>query len=100
MLVVQDGKYDVGGGRKFETLRLLVEYYRHNPMVEQSGTVVPLKQPFNATRITARGIGKRVKELSVSGGQVGGGREGSRVGRVCWWRARGKEDRSRLFQYR
>uniref|UniRef100_A0A6A7G379 protein-tyrosine-phosphatase n=1 Tax=Hirondellea gigas TaxID=1518452 RepID=A0A6A7G379_9CRUS len=70
MIRCVDGKYDVGGGRRFDALRELVEYYRLNPMVEQSGTVVPLKQPFNATRITARGIGKRVKELSVSGGQA------------------------------
>lgn len=35
-------------------------------MVEQSGTVVPLKMPFNATRINARGIDSRVRELSVS----------------------------------
>lgn len=61
---VQDNKYDVGGGRKFDTLSELVEHYRRNPMVEQSGTVVPLKMPFNATRINARGIDSRVRELS------------------------------------
>ncbi|KAK7050805.1 protein tyrosine phosphatase, non-receptor type 11, partial [Halocaridina rubra] len=60
----QDSKYDVGGGRKFDSLSDLVEHYRRNPMVEQSGTVVPLKMPFNATRINARGIDSRVKELS------------------------------------
>ena len=61
----QDSKYDVGGGRKFDSLSELVEYYRQNPMVEQSGSVVPLKTPFNATRINARGIDTRVRELSV-----------------------------------
>lgn len=35
-------------------------------MVETSGTVVHLKQPFNATRINAIGIDSRVKELQVS----------------------------------
>ena len=63
---MQETKYDVGGGRQFDTLSELVEYYKQNPMVEQSGNVVPLKMPFNATRINARGIDSRVKELSVS----------------------------------
>lgn len=66
MIRCVDNKYDVGGGRKFDTLSELVEHYRRNPMVEQSGTVVPLKMPFNATRINARGIDSRVRELSVS----------------------------------
>lgn len=35
-------------------------------MVETSGTVVHLKQPFNATRINASGINNRVKQLQVS----------------------------------
>ncbi|XP_071517554.1 tyrosine-protein phosphatase non-receptor type 11-like isoform X3 [Panulirus ornatus] len=64
MIRCVDNKYDVGGGRKFDTLSELVEHYRRNPMVEQSGTVVPLKMPFNATRINARGIDSRVRELS------------------------------------
>lgn len=34
-------------------------------MVETSGTVVHLKQPFNATRINAFGIDFRVKQLQV-----------------------------------
>ncbi|XP_068202225.1 tyrosine-protein phosphatase non-receptor type 11-like isoform X2 [Palaemon carinicauda] len=64
MIRCVDSKYDVGGGRKFDSLSELVEHYRRNPMVEQSGTVVPLKTPFNATRINARGIDSRVRELS------------------------------------
>ena len=43
-MLKQETKYDIGGGEKFETLSDLVEHYRHNPMVEQSGTVVNLKQ--------------------------------------------------------
>ncbi|CAL4066178.1 unnamed protein product, partial [Meganyctiphanes norvegica] len=73
-----DGKYDVGGGRKFDTLSELVEYYRDNPMVEQSGTVVPLKAPFNATRINARGIDSRVRELSKE-------HHGQSVGKAGFW---------------
>lgn len=62
----QENKYDVGGGEKFDSLTELIEYYRQNPMVETSGTVVHLKQPFNATRINAVGIDFRVKQLQVS----------------------------------
>ncbi|RXM94825.1 Tyrosine-protein phosphatase non-receptor type 6 [Acipenser ruthenus] len=40
----QDGKYDVGGGERFDTLTDLVEHYKKNPMVEKSGIVVHLKQ--------------------------------------------------------
>jgi len=62
---VQDNCYDVGGGEKFDSLSELIEHYKKNPMVETSGTVVHLKQPFNATRINASGIDSRVKELQV-----------------------------------
>lgn len=40
-------------------------------MVETSGTVVHLKQPFNATRIVASTIESRVKELSKENAQLG-----------------------------
>lgn len=39
-----DGKYDVGGGERFDTLTDLLEHYKKNPMVERSGAVVHLKQ--------------------------------------------------------
>lgn len=58
-------KYDVGGGGQFDSLADLIEYYKKNPMVETSGTVVHLKQPFNATRINASGIHSRVQQLQV-----------------------------------
>ncbi|XP_018082642.2 tyrosine-protein phosphatase non-receptor type 11, partial [Xenopus laevis] len=57
-----DGKYDVGGGERFDTD--LLEHYKKNPMVEKSGAVVHLKQPFNATRINAANIETRVRELN------------------------------------
>lgn len=66
-LLLQDNRYDVGGGEKFDSLSELIEHYKRNPMVETSGTVVHLKQPFNATRINASGIDHRVKELQVNG---------------------------------
>uniref|UniRef100_A0A669BPC3 protein-tyrosine-phosphatase n=1 Tax=Oreochromis niloticus TaxID=8128 RepID=A0A669BPC3_ORENI len=49
---------------KFDTLADLVEHYKKNPMVEKSGIVVHLKQPFNATRINAANIENRVRELN------------------------------------
>lgn len=63
MIRWQEKEYDVGGGEKFGTLSELIEYYKRNPMVETCGTVVHLKQPFNATRITAAGINARVEQL-------------------------------------
>ncbi|KAJ8395168.1 hypothetical protein AAFF_G00036240 [Aldrovandia affinis] len=64
MIRFQDGKYDVGGGERFDTLADLVDHYKKNPMVEKSGIVVHLKQPFNATRINAANIDNRVRELN------------------------------------
>ncbi|XP_030207075.1 tyrosine-protein phosphatase non-receptor type 11b isoform X3 [Gadus morhua] len=64
MIRFQDGKYDVGGGERFDTLADLVDHYKKNPMVEKSGIVVHLKQPFNATRIIASNIENRVRELN------------------------------------
>lgn len=65
MIRCAENKYDVGaGGTRFDTLSALIENYKKNPMVETSGTVVHLKQPFNATRITASTIDSRVKILT------------------------------------
>ncbi|XP_055511302.1 tyrosine-protein phosphatase non-receptor type 11 isoform X1 [Leucoraja erinacea] len=64
MIRCQDGKYDVGGGEKFDSLTDLVEHYKKNPMVETLGTVLQLKQPLNTTRINAAEIESRVRELS------------------------------------
>ncbi|XP_067006544.2 tyrosine-protein phosphatase non-receptor type 11 isoform X2 [Anabrus simplex] len=72
MIRCQDNCYDVGGGDKFDSLSELIEHYKRNPMVETSGTVVHLKQPFNATRINASGIDSRVKELQKENGQSTG----------------------------
>ncbi|PNF27585.1 Tyrosine-protein phosphatase non-receptor type 11 [Cryptotermes secundus] len=72
MIRCQDNCYDVGGGERFDSLSELIEHYKKNPMVETSGTVVHLKQPFNATRINASGIDSRVKELQKENGQLTG----------------------------
>lgn len=80
MIRHHNGKYDVGGGEKFNSLQELVEHYKRNPMVETTGTVVNMKYPFNATRIIAKDIDARVRELSrefpiggTSGVSGGGG---------------------------
>ncbi len=64
----KDGKFDAGGGETFDSLTDLVEHYKKNPMVETSGTVVHLRQPFNATKINASGIVLRVQELQKENG--------------------------------
>lgn len=71
-----ENKYDVGGGEQFDTLADLIEHYKKNPMVETSGTVVHLKQPFNATRINASGIHNRVKQLQKENGPNALGKAG------------------------
>uniref|UniRef100_A0A8C4RB26 Tyrosine-protein phosphatase non-receptor type n=1 Tax=Eptatretus burgeri TaxID=7764 RepID=A0A8C4RB26_EPTBU len=76
MIRCQDGKYDVGGGDKFDSLTDLVEHSKKNPMVETSGTVVHLKQPFNATRISASSIEYRVKELSKTADNMDKSKQG------------------------
>lgn len=68
MIRSQDNKYDVGGGDKFDSLSDLIEHYKRNPMVETSGSVVHLRQPFNATRINASGIETRVRQLHKENG--------------------------------
>lgn len=49
-----DGKYDVGGGEKFDDLTDLVEHYKKNPMVEKSGTVVQLKTVSTSLLLLSR----------------------------------------------
>ncbi|CAG5103637.1 Similar to PTPN11: Tyrosine-protein phosphatase non-receptor type 11 (Gallus gallus) [Cotesia congregata] len=69
---LSDNKYDVGGGEKFDSLSDLIEHYKRNPMVETSGSVVHLRQPFNATRINASGIESRVRQLHKENGSSNG----------------------------
>lgn len=59
----KDEKYDVGGGQQFPDLVSLIEYYRNCPMVETTGEVLRLIQPFNATRIQVKHFHTRVKQL-------------------------------------
>ncbi|KAF5308129.1 hypothetical protein FQR65_LT18257 [Abscondita terminalis] len=79
MIRCQDNFYDVGGGERFKSLADLIEHYKKNPMVETSGTVVHLKQPFNATRISASGIHSRVKQLQKENGP-------NHFGKAGFWR--------------
>lgn len=43
-LDIQNDKFDIGGGATFSTISELLEHYTRNPMVDQAGTVVNLKQ--------------------------------------------------------
>lgn len=65
-------KYDVGGGEEFDSLTELVDYYKKNPMVDTTGTVVALKSPFNATRFQVGDVENRVKELQKDSGHTSG----------------------------
>ncbi len=56
MIRYLDNRYDAGGGDAFDSLTDLVEHYKRNPMVETTGNVVHLRQPFNATKISANAI--------------------------------------------
>ena len=56
-------RFDVGDGRKFKTLDLLVDHFKQAPMVETSGSVVRLKQPVNATRVISSHIQGRISDL-------------------------------------
>eukprot|EP00049_Salpingoeca_infusionum_P022244 m.5714 g.5714 ORF g.5714 m.5714 type:complete len:530 (-) comp5081_c0_seq1:154-1743(-) len=58
------GKFDLGGGTKFKDLVSLIEHYKVNPLIEASGSVVCLRQPFNATRMNISSISGRFDELS------------------------------------
>lgn len=43
-MTFQDNNFDIGGGATFSTISELLEHYSRNPMVDQAGTVVHLKQ--------------------------------------------------------
>ncbi|BFZ23249.1 hypothetical protein BsWGS_26288 [Bradybaena similaris] len=59
----QNGKYDVGGGERFDSLAQLVEHYKKSPMVDTSGTVVYIKHPLNNSRVTASSVKRRINQL-------------------------------------
>lgn len=77
MIRNNNNKFDVGGGTLFDTITDLVDYYIENPMVEKNGgTVVQLKQPLNATKITASSIGDRVAALQKDANAIVEGKDG------------------------
>eukprot|EP00040_Diaphanoeca_grandis_P010516 m.53851 g.53851 ORF g.53851 m.53851 type:complete len:558 (+) comp21829_c0_seq1:100-1773(+) len=68
----KNNRFDVGGGDDFPDLTALVTHYQENPMVQKSGNVVSMKQPFNATRVSAASIQARVNELGKETDEVFG----------------------------
>uniref|UniRef100_A0A915PKQ6 protein-tyrosine-phosphatase n=1 Tax=Setaria digitata TaxID=48799 RepID=A0A915PKQ6_9BILA len=63
MIYSKSDKFDIGGGATFSTISELLEHYTRNPMVDQAGTVVNLKQPLPSTRVLATGIDTRYHRL-------------------------------------
>ena len=68
MIRMEDSRYDIGGGERFSSLCDLTDHYKKNPMVENCGTAVHLRQPFYATRITAISINACVNQLQCENG--------------------------------
>lgn len=60
-----DDLYHIDGGKDFTTLYDLIEHYKLNPMVETSGTIVNLINPYNPTTITAAHIDAHVERLQT-----------------------------------
>ena len=58
------GKFDLGGGKAFDTLQELVDYYKRYPMVESTGAVIYLNSPIKSSRIVVNTIEERIKTLS------------------------------------
>lgn len=65
-------QFDVGGGELFNDLASLIEHYRTHPMVETTGAVVRMDHPFNATRVSAVSIQRRMEELNKETDEVFG----------------------------
>ncbi|VDN01556.1 unnamed protein product [Thelazia callipaeda] len=63
MIYNKNDRFDIGGGATFSTVSELLEHYTRNPMVDQAGTVVNLKQPLPSTRVLATGIDLRYHRL-------------------------------------
>ncbi|XP_065061410.1 tyrosine-protein phosphatase non-receptor type 11-like isoform X1 [Rhopilema esculentum] len=61
----RNGKFDVGSGLQFNSLALLVDYYRQNPQLRDANTQTDIKlvEPFYSTSFIARNIGERMQQL-------------------------------------
>lgn len=65
-----NGQFDIGGGTSFKSLNELIDHYRSHAMIETSGRVITLKNPFNATTFMASSIKERVSELEKESGDI------------------------------
>ena len=72
IIKAQGGQFDVGGGPPFTTLNELITHYKTHSMIETSGRVISLKNPFNATSFMAKSIKDRVSELEKETGDIMG----------------------------
>eukprot|EP00117_Sycon_ciliatum_P007290 scpid73513/ scgid10461/ Tyrosine-protein phosphatase non-receptor type 11; SH-PTP2 len=66
MIRFKDARFDVGDGESFSSLPDLIDFYKKHPVVETNGSVVQLRQPFNATKFSIKGINERVEQLESS----------------------------------
>lgn len=65
MIYNNNDKFDIGGGATFSTIGELLEHYSRNPMVDQAGNVVHLKQVLPSTRVPATGMDDRFQRLEL-----------------------------------
>ena len=63
MIRKKDEVFDVGGGPTFGSLTPLIEFYKKNPMVETSGSIIHLKHPLHSTSFLPTNISQRISEL-------------------------------------
>nr|BAJ52648.1 protein tyrosine phosphatase type N6 [Monosiga ovata] len=73
MISCKAGQYSFPGGDNFNDLTALVDYAKKTPLVETSGNIVHLKQPFNATKVDVRNLKDRIAAMSVSAGKSSSG---------------------------
>ena len=75
MIRKKDGVFDVGGGPTFGCLAPLIEFYKKNPMVETSGSVIHLKHPLHSIHSTSffpDNIFKQISEVQKQNQEVYG----------------------------
>ncbi|XP_078507629.1 tyrosine-protein phosphatase non-receptor type 6-like isoform X2 [Lissotriton helveticus] len=62
-ILCKNGKYTLGGREKFDSLADLIEHYKKTHILEVSGSLVYIKQPYFATRFHASDLESRMKVL-------------------------------------
>jgi len=73
----KNGKFDVGSGQHFTSLRELVEYYVQNPKLHdiKDQSPIKLREPFQSTSFLATNVSERIKVLEKDANGKTGFRE-------------------------